>query len=31
MALRHVKEMLKQWKQDQKEFDEDEIMRMLFR
>ena len=31
MALRHVKEMLKQWKQNQNEFDEDEIMRMLFR
>lgn len=30
LALRHVKEMIKQWKQREKEFDEEEIMRMLF-
>lgn len=30
LALRHVKTMLKQWKQKQNEFDEDELMRMLF-
>ena len=30
MALRHVKEMLKQWKKSRQEFDEDELMRMLF-
>ena len=30
MALRHVKEMLKQWKQNQREFDEDELMDIFF-
>lgn len=30
MALRQVKEMLKQWKQQEKEFDEDKILKILF-
>ncbi|MEY2917940.1 MAG: hypothetical protein RIS73_1654, partial [Bacteroidota bacterium] len=30
MALRHIKEMIKQWKQQEKELDDEEIMRMLF-
>lgn len=30
MALRHVKQMLKQWKQKQEDFEDDELMDMLF-
>jgi hypothetical protein len=30
MALRHVKNMIKQWKQQENELDDEEIMRMLF-
>jgi hypothetical protein len=30
MALRHVKNMIKQWKQQENELDDEEIMRMMF-
>jgi hypothetical protein len=29
MALRHVKQMIKQWKDQDKELDEDDILRIL--
>jgi hypothetical protein len=30
MALRHVKEMIKKWKKREEEYDDEEMIRLLF-